>query len=645
MTPQAANAPTLPSDPELGHAATVAATTVATDGRKKRTDPFTLISGESISPQVEASGADIEGTAGERRYERGAVIGAGGMGEVRLHADRRIGRRVAKKTLHSTLDSSNSRQRFLREARVQGQLEHPAIVPVYDLDVDERGHPFFTMKRVRGLTLERVLERLRAGDAEAIRRFSVRKLLTAFAQVCLAIDYAHTRGVIHRDLKPGNIMLGDFGEVYVLDWGLAKVIGEPEEDGLGQADVAPVVGASVALTRRDSLLGTPAYMAPEQLLRITHEVDARSDIYALGSILFEILSRVPLRQTTEISLILKHLADEEAARPSSHLPSVAPELDELCARALRRDPQNRVARARELAEGVERFLDGEHDATLRKELSSKHAETARDQAKNPPARVEAFRETMKALALDPENGDAQNLLVDLLTNVSGEMPDKAANALRAANNQSRAVAAKQASIGLLLWLMIFPAVVYIGVRDWLAVSATAVVTALASLFSFRMSKMPSVSSASVYVLTAAIACVVALTSCYMGPFTVVPTCAASSSIILAMNVSRRERWVSTAIISLGALAPYAVERLGWFAPAYKFELDRVIVFARGVNLPEVATNAAMLYSTLSFVLLAAILMGRVRDALQVHESRQFLQAWYLRELFPARSGEQSKPTS
>src|SRR5262249_17778837 len=159
--------------------------------------------------------------------------------------------------LHFTLDSATARRRFLHEARVQGQLEHPSIVPVYDLDLDEQGRPFFTMKRVRGLTLERVLERLREDDPDVVKRFSNRKLLTALAQVCLRIDYAHARGVLHRDLKPGNIMLGDFGEVYVLDWGLAKVVGEEEADGEAESipgTMGPVVGASAALTRRDSLL-------------------------------------------------------------------------------------------------------------------------------------------------------------------------------------------------------------------------------------------------------------------------------------------------------------------------------------------------------------------------------------------------------
>ena len=623
---------TLPADPELANAPTVVANTIAVGGRRKRSDPFTLVSGESISPQVDAGGADIEGTSGYRRYEPGAVIGAGGMGEVRLHVDRRIGRRVAKKTLHATLDSHSARQRFLREARVQGQLEHPAIVPVYDLDVDEQGRAFFTMKRVRGLTLERVLERVRAGDPEITRRFSTRKLLTAFAQVCLAVDYAHTRGVIHRDLKPGNVMLGDFGEVYVLDWGLAKVVGEQEEDESSPAS-SPVIGASAALTRGGALLGTPTFMAPEQLQRRTDEVDARSDVFALGAILFEIVARTPFRTHTDVTEIQRRVEEGEIVRPSGRAAEVAPELDELCARALARDPAQRPARARELAEAVERFLDGEQDAVLRKELAAKHAAEARAR----PARVEAFRETMKALALDPENEGAQTLLVDLLTDVSGQVPEEARRELQAAADHTRATGARMGMWGILLWLAIFPAVLLIGVRSWPAVLATAGVTAAAAAFAYRLSKQPSYGIVGSSVLAALLGGVVAMTSCYMGPFLVVPTCAATASILFAMYSTPRERWVLTSIVSAGALAPFVAEITGLLPRAYAFERDRVIVVARAVALPEGATHAAMIYSTLSFIVLAAVLMGRVRDALQSLEERRFLQAWYLRELFPRRA--------
>src|SRR5262245_29222830 len=128
------------------------------------------------------------------------------------------------------------RARFLREACVQGQLEHPSIVPVYDLDRRPDGTLFFTMRRVRGRTLQEVLTALAEDDPAVRARYTQRELLTAFATVCLAIDYAHSRGVVHRDLKPANIMFGDFGEVYVLDWGVARLVtdtapGPPSQDG------------------------------------------------------------------------------------------------------------------------------------------------------------------------------------------------------------------------------------------------------------------------------------------------------------------------------------------------------------------------------------------------------------------------------
>src|SRR5262249_34851822 len=207
-------------------------------------------------------------------------------GEVLLSRDARIGRDVAMKIVRVREGAPPDHQaRFLREARVQGQLEHPAIVPVYDLGRDPDGRAFCTMKRVNGATPEESLDRRAAGEADAAARYGRRKLLAAFVQVGLAVDYAHSRGVVHRDLKPANIMLGDFGEVYVLDWGLARVSGE-EERGAGAA--ATVEGSGAIQTEFGAVLGTPGYMAPEQA-RGGRDVDARADVYALGSMLFEIL--------------------------------------------------------------------------------------------------------------------------------------------------------------------------------------------------------------------------------------------------------------------------------------------------------------------------------------------------------------------
>jgi len=173
---------------------------------------------------VVASGgvtASSEMDASERYRGRG-VLGEGGMGEVRLYRDMHVGREVAMKVLLPEFaDNETKRMRFLREARIQGQLDHPCVVPVHDIGETRGNIPYFTMKRVRGHTLSSLLYRRRRGHQRTQEEFTVKRLLHAFTQVCLAVDYAHSRGVIHRDLKPSNSMVGDFGEVYVLDWGIA----------------------------------------------------------------------------------------------------------------------------------------------------------------------------------------------------------------------------------------------------------------------------------------------------------------------------------------------------------------------------------------------------------------------------------------
>jgi serine/threonine-protein kinase len=292
----------------------------------------------------------------EERYEVLEVLGAGGMGEVRLCRDRVIGREVAMKTIRSPRADSPRRWRFVREARVQGQLEHPAVVPVYDLGVDPDGYPYFTMKRIRGVGLDVVVERLRAGDGPTIQRFARRKLLRRFVQLCLAVDFIHARGVVHRDLKPANLMLGDFGEIYVLDWGLVKLVETDTE-----VEEQMIVDASGAVrTGRGAVLGTPGYMSPEALRGEVDRIDARSDLYSLGVVLFEMLALEALHPRGSMPQKLLSVLRTDGARPGERAPRlhIAPELDDICARATRLDPAQRFASARELAEAIEAYLDG-----------------------------------------------------------------------------------------------------------------------------------------------------------------------------------------------------------------------------------------------------------------------------------------------
>ena len=286
-------------------------------------------------------------------YMFGDVIGRGGIGEIVAAHDLRIGRNVAIKRLRTAQPTPEETSRFLREARIQGRLEHPAIAPVHELGRDKQGRPYFAMKRLAGVTL---------ADLLAAPSPNRPRLLRAFTEVCQAIDFAHSRGVVHRDLKPSNIMLGDFGDVYVLDWGLARVVGEA---------VSEVVTEDIESLdiKTGDLLGTPGYMAPE-LLHKAAEAGRPADVYALGSILFEILAGEPLhpRGPNALPSTVGGEAITSAARRRPER-AVPPELDTICVAMLAMDPGARPS-ARGVADRIQAYLDGDRDVTRRKTMAA-----------------------------------------------------------------------------------------------------------------------------------------------------------------------------------------------------------------------------------------------------------------------------------
>ena len=304
-------------------------------------NPFdlTLLDDEAAGPTeagpTEAGGHD------PGRYDDSEVIGRGGMGVVVAAWDRRLRRMVAVKTLRHDHGGDNSvPERFIREAQITAQLEHPNIVPVYDLGITEDGRPFYTMKRVRGQSLAT----LGRADLSELRRLQI------FLQVCDAIAFAHSQKVLHRDLKPANVMVGDYGEVLVLDWGIAKRVGD--RDASGRARPAP--GGDPELTRDDALIGTPTWMSPEQALG--DPATAASDQYSLGAILYTLLTgEPPFRMRPDV---LQRVVKGEFPPPREVRPDLSPELEAVCLRAMRVRPSDRYPSVRALRDDVQAWLEG-----------------------------------------------------------------------------------------------------------------------------------------------------------------------------------------------------------------------------------------------------------------------------------------------
>lgn len=258
----------------------------------------------------------IRKTLAGPKYKVLTTIGRGGMGVVMHARDMRIRRTVAMKVMKAGNQFSRENLlRFIDEAQLTGQLEHPNIVPLYELGLDENGETFYTMKYVRGITLEEVLRGLRNGNEKLIRKYPLGTLLTIFQKVCDGVAYAHSKGVVHRDLKPENIMVGSYGEVLVMDWGLAKnTTGAQRSEGASietVTDSEKISDPRGFQTLHGLVVGTPPYISPEQARGELDRIDPRSDVFVLGGILYAILClRAPIEGSTVAEIIDNILASK-----------------------------------------------------------------------------------------------------------------------------------------------------------------------------------------------------------------------------------------------------------------------------------------------------------------------------------------------
>jgi formylglycine-generating enzyme required for sulfatase activity/tRNA A-37 threonylcarbamoyl transferase component Bud32 len=294
--------------------------------------------------ETEEREAPIE-IAPEKRYLDLGMLGTGGMGEVRRVRDVVLNRFLAMKILRPELATKRAAVvRFIAEAQATAQLQHPGVVPVHDIGRLPDGRWYFTMKELVGQTLEEVIQAHLAGSAA----HGLRAMMEIYARVCDAVAYAHAHGAVHRDLKPANILVGRFGEVVVVDWGLVKAFGSPNET----AHVVTDLGA--LKTKMGTVLGTPAYMPPEQARGDHDQVGPASDVYALGAVLYEVLSgRRPYEGSTS------EVVEAILQRAPKALPSTVPaQLAEICVRAMAREPEARFPNAGEVGAAVRSWLDG-----------------------------------------------------------------------------------------------------------------------------------------------------------------------------------------------------------------------------------------------------------------------------------------------
>jgi hypothetical protein len=575
---------------------------------------------ETLTPsQAGVAGTMASTVAGEAPrsvapgYQFGELLGRGGMGEVVLARDIKIERDVAVKRMRATTPTADAIARFLREAKIQARLEHPAIVPVYELGTHADGQPYFTMKRLSGTTLAEVLAK---GE-------SLQRMLRAFVDVCLAIEFAHARGVIHRDLKPANVMLGDYGEVYVLDWGVARMVGDRDLDAQATSDSLD------GETQLGAILGTPGYMSPEQVRGA--RVTPATDVYALGSILFEILAGEPAHPRGQAAL---QTTLGPVQSPAKRAPSraIAPELDAACVDALANAATDRPS-ARQLADRVQAYLDGDRDLERRRALADAELATARAaiDSGDLARRAEAMRAAGRALALDPSSTAAAQLVSGLMLEPPKTLPPALVERFDDIDWQQTRRQARLAALSLCAYALVVPIMVWMGVRDWTLVGGMLLLVGLNIAGAEVMVRRRHHSIAWALVSNALL---LILLSRLASPWVIVPPLVAANAVSLTMLPSLLDRPLVVHGTFLGAfLAPFVLEWVGFWDSTWRIVGDKLeissaaLVVGDGLTVFLMIASLATLFVMPMFVRSVALLQRDGRRQLEI-------QAWHLEQLLP-----------
>ena len=574
------------------------------------------------NPQLALTARDSSAALGETiqlpppSYQVGAVIGRGGMGEVLAAHDQRIGREVALKRLRGEHPDGGAIARFLREARIQARLDHPAIVPVHELGTDTRGLPYFTMKRLKGTTLAQQID-----DGAPQNR-----LLRAFVEVCQAVDFAHARGVVHRDLKPSNIMLGDYGEVYVLDWGVARVLAERTS----MASVPSDIDTLEDNTQTGALLGTPGYMAPEQIK--TAPATAAADVYALGAILFEILVRTPLHPRGPTAITHTLTNPQETPSKRKREAQIPPELDVACHDALFEDPAARPT-ARQLADRVQAYLDGDRDLARRRLLAAAQLASART-AMGANDRATAMQSAGRALALDPESTEAAELVTKLLIEPPVQLPAELVDELERTEQAVTRVRIKKAVFAFSSPYVLGLLIPWLHVKSWTWLVAFYAALTLTGATSLWMGLTRG--RTNLWFLLISTLAVVVLWSRLAGPLMLTPALICGVMIALASHRKLVSR--PMAVLGWGVVAvavPFVLEGLGAIPtsvrPTEAGLLTTSTIFGAGTN-----EHLTLLFANLVFVMVVGLFASQLGRMASAAQRQLHVQAWHLRKLLPTR---------